>query len=261
MHVLGPHKHDKSISFFTIVVVWLVALYRIVVFVSLCIGGIANIQHYTYWNYTFGTVFYTLLALSYLDKKRYLFHVLTQFALPALFGSVMLVFTFISIILVLNGGWMFIESTDLGEGSTSVGVVYAGDKIIHDLPVVDLFLVFMSGYLVEARRSVLLLRISKHYSTNPVHFDWCYLLYCFVAPLLPMLLYACFYDPFETYPTVAQPVVLLVIGTLLWLSVMYFYFESITRKKETDLLLVDLGESTRMDTTHSNILRLGDVEE
>jgi len=140
----------------------MVACYRVLLFAVMWWYEVTHRNRYTYWNYALGTGFYFLLAGAHFFKITYLVDILTRFALPAVYGSAVLVFLFIGIILELNGGWLLLEGTDLGGGTVTVGTAYSADKIIHALPVVDLGLLLLSGYAQVTRRSVFRLCLLDH---------------------------------------------------------------------------------------------------
>lgn len=113
----------------------------------LAIDGDYDLSMYTFWNYTFMTVFCAFFvgALFY---ERFLLTFTLLFLFPPLFASVAVV-RFGIVVIVGRNAEVF-----LGDGSQSVEMRYVGDFVVHSLPLGMLLYVLVAGLLLYMRRAV-----------------------------------------------------------------------------------------------------------
>ena len=248
--------YDGELTPFTYWMISGVAFYRLVAVLVLIFAGVANIEHYTYWNYTLQSVFYVLLAISLTFNLPALFHTLSVFFFPMVFGSVFLVFLFIVVVLQLDQGQLFFESTIQGGGQLDVGSVHTGDTLIHFFTVVDMFIVLLSGYFTMARLSLYMFR--KLHGVNRIQ-RIAFRCYYYLSPIVPMLLYALFFNPFEEYPTGKSDTFIMCLALVLDLLTMAWLYEVMTRRSPlhvTSIVNQSIPSSPYIATTASYVERV-----
>lgn len=206
------------------VVTTVVLVYRVALIIAMLAMGIAHVNKYTYWNYFLQTLFYFVLWLSMLSRYPYLFKMLTLFAFPVVFGSVFFVQFFIEVVLQLDGGDQFISATTLDGGDASVGTVHTFDFLVHTCPVIDLFIVLVSGYLFELRAIVRAVQdeLDKR-GERLILF-----LYVVVVPLLPLAIYCTIFNPFKEYSTDASPVVVFFVALAIYVVCVWWLWKLLT---------------------------------
>lgn len=238
-------KHEfnkKSLIRLTRIVVILITLYRLFVLVGMFWYHIIHTNRYTYWNYAFQTGFYMLLSIAYIWKNAsYLFHILSVFVFPIIFGSVVLVFAYIIIILQIGNGWLFVNASTLGTGNVSIGTVHTADAIVHFITVLDLFVVIASGYQTDARWSILLYTNSRQYGGKNIALR----IYYYIAPAVPLLVYTLFFNPFIEYEiTSYSPFFLICSAVVIEVFIMTWLYEIMTRTNFThQLKICDINNS------------------
>lgn len=208
-----------------------ITLYKLICLVSMSWYHIIHINRYTYWNYTLQTAFYMLLSIAYIWKNAsYLFHFLSIFIFPIVFGSVLLVFFYIIVILQANYGWLFVDASNLGTGTVSIGTVHTADAIVHYITAIEFFFILVSGYQNDVRISIFYYLNSSEYGSKYIAFR----IYYYIAPMVPLLFYTLFFDPFVEYEiTSCSPLLLIGIAAFIELLIMIWLFEVMTRNNFT----------------------------
>lgn len=204
----------------------LITLLKIGFVVLLSAVGAIHTNRYTYWNYIIQTCFYIFLSYAYLRKDVRLFSNLTIYFFPIVFGSVWFVLIYITIVLQLDQGWLFLSATTIAGGTLSVGTVHTFDLLIHAGPVVDLLIILAFDYYIDANQCI------RSFAKSIEHYrHWKILLYYWVSPFLPILLYSCFFNPFVQYPTDGKPYISILCSGGLYIFIMTsIYFAMISKR-------------------------------
>jgi hypothetical protein len=206
------------------VVTTVIALYRTAVVIVLFVLGLVWASHYTYWSYILGTIFYITLWIAFAANLPYLFRFLVLIIFPIVFGSVALVFFYIIVILQLDGGALFIGATVFAGGSYGVGTVHSADEILHVLPLFDLMLLLLCGFVKDARSVTVTYYKALSDGTHRFFFTVHY----FLGPLIPLAFYACFFNPFREYPTHITDIVPASIGLAIYVLAMWVLYAVMT---------------------------------
>lgn len=213
-----------------------IATYKWIILFYLIQQGIFKIDKFTYWNFTWNALFYSILAMFFIIHRReYPIYAspflrwLILLVCPLLVGSAFLVCVMIVILIQLNQN-LFMDETD--PANTPIGLYHTGDWILHNLPMIEIGFLLLSGldtiwrkclYQTESiclqqnmRGSSQQLTSDHHYvdlirvrttTTRPwyqcleEHYLVIYFLWSFLSPFLPMSIYGCFFDPYVIYPT------------------------------------------------------------
>lgn len=211
-------------------ILYLATLLQLVAIIAMIAVGAIHSNRYTYWNFTLSTLFLLFLSYAYWyhDSKqgRFMFKIMTILFFPMVFGSVCFVLVFIMVVLQMDDGWQFLEATIQGGGVLSVGSVHTLDWLIHSGPLVVLLIVLWRVYGIDANLCV------RHFvdsSKGKVHY-WHLLLYYYVAPLVPLVLYLCFYNPVQQYPT-ETPLLAIGLAIIFYFIIMTFIYYSLTSQQ------------------------------
>ncbi len=205
----------KNLFSITFIIILLVAIFKTCFVIFLLSIGCIHSNRYTYWNYIGQMLFYDLLSIAYVLKGDYFFRFLTLFIFPIVYVSVFFVLFYIMIILQLDGGWLFISATELGGGTLSVGTVHNFDIIIHVFTVISLLFIAFFGYGVDVRNCFATFYDAQNNYKMKVWFSG----YFLFAPLIPIGIYSCFYNPIEQYPTDSPSFVPILIGSFIYLLI------------------------------------------
>lgn len=106
-----------------------------------------DLRYLTYLNYTMTTAF--LIFLLYSTKSVSSLRATLIGLFPIVFNTCLFIGVAIVIIVQLND-WVFTRTTVVHHGPRRVGEVHTGDWILHQLPVVEMF-VIMVMYLEDIR--------------------------------------------------------------------------------------------------------------
>ncbi len=205
-------KNLISITFITILFFAVAKTCFVIYLLSI---GCIHSNRYTYWNYIGLTLFYILLSIAYVLKSEYFFRFLTLFIFPIVFVSVFFVLFYIIVILQLDHGWLWISATVLGGGTLSVGTVHTFDMFIHVFTVISLLFVCHFGYSLDVRNCFATFYDAQNNYKLKVKF----FVYFLIAPLIPIGIYSCFYNPIEQYPTDGPEFVPILIGSFLYAGI------------------------------------------
>ena len=166
-------------------------VFRIAMLTILAYWGMINFSAYTYLSYLFVTFIYMLLLCAQFSVHAFRYVML--YATPYLVQNAVIVAVFIIFIIMGNPSIYTDKLTDYG-GTQSLGLVYAGDFILHHLPPIEA--IFLVAVLFSNHAAIL-----RHY------FDHCltstvarvfYVLYFLLIDTIFMLLYSIFFD-FRTF--------------------------------------------------------------
>lgn len=200
-------------------ILFFVTLYRLGFTIFLFAEGCVHANRYTYWNYVGQTLFYIILSVFYVFKDPRPFKYFSFVVFPYVFGSVFFVFFYIIIVLYLDHGWLFISATVEGGGEFSAGTVHTFDMIVHVFTVVDLLLVLTGGYIADLRR------FFKPYSRRLI-----FLIYFFIAPLIPIGFYSIFFNPLKQYPVDTASYVPILLGLVVHVLVTIYLYSVVFSK-------------------------------
>lgn len=236
--MLGPHQPDSrsawSLRRWANFTLYVITALRVAAVAFFFFDGIIHHNRYTYWNYTLQTMFYLGLTISQIFHLHTLEYWLLTYALPLVYGSVVLVAIFIVIILQLDGGWLMFVATQAGGGLYTLGTIHSADAFIHFFPLFDLFALLLAGYLSVARCTIRLhLKhlyqrcIAMQPSLGPI----LYRIFFYLSPGIPLVAYALFFNPFDEYPVPRRysRTSLLILAASIGLVVMAWFYEVITR--------------------------------
>jgi hypothetical protein len=203
----------------------LITVFKIAAVIVMIALGAIHTNRYTYWNYLFQTGFYILLSWTYWKHDEYIFKILTIFIFPIIFGSVWFVLIYITVVLQLDQGWLFLSATTIAGGSLSVGTVHTFDLLIHCGPVVDFMFVLVFDYYIDANHCFRTFRASV---PNFNHFLG--LMYYYLAPLIPLCIYAFFFNPLTQYPD-DSPGTAMGLGFGLYLLIMSILYMAMNNNR------------------------------
>lgn len=261
-----------------VVFCFLLMLYKSISLIGLLSLGYYNINKFTYWNFTVSCCFYVLLFFALLQNIKPTIQsmkILRYFILitvPPITGMAFLVFFLIIIILALDD-WLLVESSVFGKGELKIGIIHLGDWFLHNIPVVEILLLRMSGLesiLRTAYRSTPVLFWMDYYphkicihengdvfvSEKKNHQKYgsvIYFLWCSLSPILAILIYSIFFNPLEEYPTglswiQAIPIVLSIsflVGFFQWIFISsshrssLFHFQKVKRRYQERFMMKD----------------------
>lgn len=164
--------------------------WQIAMTIYMGVGGHYDLSMYTFWNYTFMTVFcvFFVAALFY-ERILLTFTLLGLF--PPLFSSVAMV-RFGIVVIVGRNADVF-----LGDGGQSIEMRYVGDFVVHSLPLGMLLVVLIAGLLLYIRRAVgYELGLFSTFRRKLL-----YALYFLFSGLFLLAIYTASFSIAKTYPT------------------------------------------------------------
>lgn len=168
----------------------LMLAWQLAMTIFMAIDGDYDLSMYTFWNYTFMTVFcaFFVAALFY---ERFLLTFTLLFLFPPLFASVAVV-RFGIVVIVGRNADVF-----LGDGSQSVEMRYVGDFVVHSLPLGMLLYALIAGLLMYVRRAI-------GYELgmfNTLRRKILYVVYVLFSGLVMLGIYTACFSIAKTYPT------------------------------------------------------------
>jgi len=171
------------------------------------IHKVMNFNHFTYWNYTLGWLFYGMFIVAALDGVSTIsWYMLLTF--PPIFSSMFVVTFLIRIILYFND-WLLLEDSLFGVGKMELGEIQLGDFILHSAPFIGICIFIIMGGNDVFRRAFLSL-VKPHYRGR-------YYAYMYIIASILLLVYAISFDPRQIYPTPMPFIVKIVIIAILLL--------------------------------------------
>lgn len=168
----------------------LMLAWQIAMTIYMGVTGVYDLSMYTFWNYTFMTVFSAFFAAA-LFYERFLLTFTLLFLFPPLFASVAVV-RFGIVVIVGRNADVF-----LGDGSQSVEMRYVGDFVVHSLPLGMLLVALLAGLLLYIRRAVgYQLGIFRTWLGTGL-----YTVYYLFSGLFLLAIYTACFSIAKTYPT------------------------------------------------------------
>lgn len=189
------------------VVAW--AVFLLVLFIgkfAVSSDGNDYLDHFTSWNWTINTVFFVLLAFSFIDQTRYFRFGLHLFLLWLVFGSCWLVFWLVFVLFANNPDILF-DLTIEGGGKYNFGLVLNFNTVYHTLPAI-LILV----YIFLARVEVTLAVGYAIGYFNPIGMQVFFFIWYLLGSLLFIGLYAAIFNVQDIYGITLNVGILAVIG-------------------------------------------------
>jgi hypothetical protein len=233
------NKIDRIETFFNfknvlLIYLILVTIYRAIILLYLIKNGMFHVNMYTYWNYTLLWIFDILYFIGVLIEGKFLKYI-TLYIYPIIHGSNFLVFSIIIIVIELNDS-IFIKGTIYAGGNIKIGDIHTGDYIVHVLPLIETLLIMLFGLLFYVRAILYHFKLHVNYK----YYQYIYLLYWILSPLIPITIYSFIFNPFIQYPTSLHKFTEIIILLILCMSYMiftYIYLITSTRFK------INLNES------------------
>lgn len=168
----------------------LIFAWQLAMTIYMGVTGVYDLSMYTFWNYTFMTVFSAFFAAS-LFYERFLLTFTLLFLFPPLFASVAVV-RFGIVVIVGRNADVF-----LGDGSQSIETRYVGDFVVHSLPLGMLLVALLAGLLLYIRRAVgYQLGIFRTWLGTAL-----YAAYYMFSGLFLLAIYTACFSIAKTYPT------------------------------------------------------------
>jgi hypothetical protein len=174
------------------IVVFCIALIHSVVISFFLATEDLDARYLTYVNYMLMTAFF--IFLLYCSKSDDALRLVLLTLYPIVFNIAFFIGVAIIAIVQLND-WVFTRTTVVHSGPRRVGDVHTGDWILHQLPVVAMFVVFVM-YIEDARKGYRELRRCFNSFGTAIY-------YAFIVsfPSLVILLYFATEDTAQNYPT------------------------------------------------------------
>lgn len=174
------------------VVVFAIALIHSVVISFFLATEDLDARYLTYLNYTLMTAFF--IFLLYCSKNDDALRLVLLTLYPIVFNIAFFIGVAIVAIVQIND-WVFTRTTVVHSGPRRVGEVHTGDWILHQLPVVQMLVVFVM-YIDDARKGCRELR--KLFTPLGTAI---YYIFIVTFPSLVILLYFATEDTTQNYPT------------------------------------------------------------
>jgi hypothetical protein len=121
-------------------VVFVIALYRSIVLSFFVAEETLDMRFLTYIMYTLTTTFWWFVLMLSGDTDKLAFALLML--LPIVFNASLFVGVAIVVIVQLND-WIFMHTTVFYGGPRLVGAVHTGDWLLHQLPVIEVFVLML----------------------------------------------------------------------------------------------------------------------
>lgn len=195
-------------------------LIQVAVVIALIVKDRFDLTMYTYWSYTILTVFFALAVVA-LFTERWFLHFVTMYIFPIPLGSTFLVA--LSIVIIIQENQEVLVSND--NAGLALSLIHTGDWILHSLPVIEILLLMVCGWLLYARLIIGNRLATMKSAGNRTG----YIIYFLLVPLVPMAIYSIAFDPAVHYPTGIPTYVLwiaLVAIDLIWMTLMYLALTS-----------------------------------
>lgn len=208
-------------------VLTILAFLKTLIAILMAAFTVINLKHYTYWNYLLHTFFYDILFISFFLKNTYLLRFVTFFLFPIVFSSVIFVYSYILVVLEMDGGELFITATTFDGGFLDVGTVHTLDHLVHTFTLISFLMLLCSGY-IDIIRGVIR-NVSKQMRATSFE-RFIFIGYFFVVPITPLALYSSIFNPTHEYPTEVNPVYPVLIGIALYIIIQWWIY-AITNTK------------------------------
>lgn len=199
IYTLGKHYQGPTISvgldikMLLIIMTFLFAALQVGVMIYIIVIGRYDLTYYTYWNYIIVTGYIIGMFFALIIEKWFL-TVWVIFLWPLAFGSTLLVMIAILIIIKQNPNML---SKSMQGDDDNLGTIHTGDFFVHVLPTLELFALLISGWDFYVRAII----GNGLESLKSKNWRALYVLYWIIIPVVPMIIYSCFWSPSEKYPT------------------------------------------------------------
>lgn len=213
--------------FFTVLVFFLL---QIAVTIVLAVLDSYNMKMFTYWSFTILTAYYFSLLVALIVEHRAITAVV-MFLTPITLGLTMFVFVAI-LVIVWDDARVLIEGTvcDTPAGDITMENNYAGDKLIHAIPVIGMLTILYAGLEFFSHR-IFVLQVHRFSWLC----KWLYFAFWMLIPVCIVSLFQIIFNVEKTYPTgLPTWARILIMGAIieLWQGYTLFRFNSVSSYRQ-----------------------------